>query len=87
LARSFELKDVKLQDPYLKAKWKGKFEILLNGISVRKLSGDFPDYCGLRLSKKATQALRKGKNILSVRLKHPDATPLPDLGLIDWVHP
>jgi hypothetical protein len=87
LARSFELKDVNLQDPHIKAKWRGELEILLNGISVRKLSGDFPDYCGLRLIEKAAQALRKGENILSVRLKHSDAAPLPDLGLVDWVHP
>jgi hypothetical protein len=83
--RRFALKDVPLQQPHLKAKWKGEMEIRINGIPVRTLSGDFPDYCGLRLSEKATQALRKGENVLSVRLADSDAEPVFDLGLIDWV--
>lgn len=85
LERRFVLPDADFQNPHLKAKWKGEMEVLLNGIPVRKLSGDFPDYCGLRLSKKAAEALRKGENVLTVRLADSDAAPVFDLGLIDWV--
>jgi hypothetical protein len=70
--------------PYIKAKWNGRFEIYLNGVPVKSLSGEFPEYCGLYVPAAARNALLNGRNVIAVKAINPARKPVIDVGLINW---
>jgi len=84
LKRSFTLGDEKLQNPYLKAKRNGDLEIYLNDELVKKVSGNFSEYCGLFIPKAAGETLHKGLNFIAVKAVNPSANLMIDFGVIDW---
>lgn len=81
----FKLEDHKsIESPYIKAKWQGEYEIFLNGVLVKKVSGNFPEYCGLHIPKEAGETLRKGSNVIAVKAVNPNSETMIDAGMIDW---
>jgi len=80
----FDADPAAVTDPYLKARWNGPFEIYLNGVPVKQVSGEFPDYCGLYVPPGAAKTLSKGRNVIAVKAVNPGKKPVIDVGVIEW---
>lgn len=87
LKRAFSLDGKELQAPYLKAKWKGSFELYLNDVLIKRVSGSFPDYCGFYVPDAAAATLKKGDNVIVAKSLTSDSSFTFEVGVIDWITP
>jgi hypothetical protein len=89
LKQSVELKgtaDYKM--PFLKVKFKGSFDIYLNGVLIKRIVPEILikqwGWCGFLISKEQRHALRDGLNIISVEFTKHEPDSYISVGVIDW---
>jgi len=85
--RTFSFGDGKLEHPYLKARWDGSFELYLNDVLVKRVSGTCPEYCGLYVPDVAAGTLKKDGNVIVAKALTSDPSSTLHAGVIDWAMP
>lgn len=89
MRKEFSLPDGHLKDPYIKARWRGGFELFINGVRAKRILYN-PEarelgWCGLALNREARAALRSGKNTIAATFTDfDDRNTYLDVALVDW---
>ena len=85
-----------LQAPYLKATWRGAYDVSLNGVPVKQVRYNLPDVpAGWYIPPSAANTLHVGENTVTVKLINPGKEQQPNaplskatsfirLGVIEW---
>jgi len=80
-----------MQEPYLKATWRGDFEISVNGVFAKEVRHPLDTPGGLYVAPTAAATLKPGENVVSVKATDPTAQSRKaregqtiSLGLVDW---
>ena len=84
-----QLKDVdSYVNPMLKVRFKGIFDIYLNGVLIKELSPEMNkkewDWCGFYIRKDQRHALKEGENWIAVKFKEQFDDSYVSVGVIDW---